>query len=101
MILENAYSMTKMRHYIKLNQCFINLRFKIGYDATRVIADIDNCLENFMIAVMTFPNEYKVTTFLQKIPKMYKPSTLYSSFYNNSTTVGGIERYDEMKNIFL
>ncbi len=99
--LEKMYSTTKMRDYAELNNRFQQLRFKIGYDPARFFADYENCVEDFLLAGTTFNDEYIAITFLQKLPQIYEPGTLYASFYNNMTSVAEIKKYEEIRSIFL
>ena len=99
--LEKMYSKTRMRDYVELHSKFVALKFRVGYDATRFVADFENLIENFISRGTTFTDEYLVATFLQKIPNINDPGTLYASFYNTITSQAEIKKFEEVKNTFL
>lgn len=90
-----------MRDYLEIYCRFINLRFCTGFNANRFVADFENGIEDFILVGTTFSDEFLVATFLQKLPSINKPGTLYASFYNNITSTAEMKTFQEVNSVFL
>lgn len=73
-----------MKDYKELKNCFVNIRFRIAFDSARFVADYKNSLEDFFMVVTVFPDEYKASIFLQKIPGTTEPCSMIVLPSNNS-----------------
>ncbi len=78
-----------------------DIRFKVGYDPHRFVADFDNIIEDFQLAGTTFSDPFIATTFLQKLSNIHEPGAVYSSFYHTVTSVAEMKKYEELKLIFI
>ncbi len=98
---EKMYSMMKMLDFMELRNRFEDIWFKVGYDPHRFVADFDNIIEDFQLAGTTFSDPFIATTFLQKLPNIHEPGTVYSFFYHTVTSVAEMKKYEELKLIFV
>ncbi len=80
--LEQMYSGTRGYGLIVIYKRLINLIFKVGYDVEHFTAEFESVVEDFLLAGVSLHDEFKVVVFLEKLPYISEPGTLYSTFYH-------------------
>ena len=98
---EMYYAATRGRNLITIFRQFNSLHFKVGYDPEWFVANFNSAIEGFLLADITFPDEFWTVAFLDKLPNMAELGTLYALFYNNVMSTLELQKYNDVKREFL
>lgn len=89
-IKPRTFGGSRIQDLVNLHDRLSRLKFRIGYDADRFIADFEQILEDYSEIGTTYSEDYKKTLFLQKIEGVNDSKSPFFTFFNTVATLPSV-----------
>lgn len=98
--LQKMFGGSRVQDMVNLHERLSRLKFKIGYDADRFIADFEQIIEDYREIGTTYSDDYTKTLFLHKIEGGNDPKSPFFTFYTTVATLPNVT-FDYIKEKFI